>query len=249
MRSSSHEPVPFVNIGVIAKNLGTVSDVNGAFKLKIPDVLDEDTIQVSSVGYTVEKMTVQDFKTLISKDSVLFMDEDIQELQEVVVIGKELKEKNIGKKTRSKMLRGGFKNAALGNQIGTKISVRKTPLFVERFNTYVTANTRNDLKFRINFYDLKDGLPNDKIVQENIVFELGIESGEFSLDLSKYNIVIDDDFAVAVELIENPGNKDHEVYFSVGLFGNVLIQSTSQAKWEKTGTVGLGFNLTVKHDN
>ena len=103
MRSSSHEPVPFVNIGVIAKNLGTVSDVNSAFKLKIPDVLDEDTIQVSSVGYTVKKMTVQDFKTLIRKDSVLFLDEDIQELQEVVIIGKELKEKNIGKKTRSKI--------------------------------------------------------------------------------------------------------------------------------------------------
>ncbi len=71
-------------------------------------------------------------------------------------------------------------------------------------------------------------------------------NGAFKL---KYNIVIDDDFAVAVELIENPGNKDHEVYFSVGLFGNVLIQSTSQAKWEKTGTVGPGFNLIVKHDN
>lgn len=46
----------------------------------------------------------------------------------------------------------------------------------------------------MNFYKIKDGLPNDKIVKENMIFSINVKEGEFTLDLEKYNIVVEEDF-------------------------------------------------------
>ena len=44
-------PLSYVNIGVFEANIGTISDPDGSFILKIPDQLKEDTLIFSSIGY------------------------------------------------------------------------------------------------------------------------------------------------------------------------------------------------------
>ena len=61
-------------------------------------------------------------------------------------------------------------------------------------------------------------------------------------------IVVEDDFFLTVELIENKGNKESEVFFSAGLLGNATVtRLTSQAEWEKLGSIGIGFGVTAEY--
>ncbi|MEQ8474048.1 MAG: carboxypeptidase-like regulatory domain-containing protein [Marinoscillum sp.] len=244
----SNKPVPFVNIGVVNRGTGTVSNESGQFEWKLDRDFQNDTIRISSIGYESRSFTVSEFIDAIRKDSVIGLKEQIIELEVIVVSGREFKEKNLGKETSSGMMRGGFRNAELGNEVGTKISVKQSSIMIEKFHTYVTANTNQNLKFRLNFYDLKDGMPNQKLISENIIFPIDIEEGAFTLDLTDYDIVIDEDFVVSVELVEKEGEKEHMVFFSVAPFGNVMTRLTSQAAWEKVGGMGIGFNLTVKYE-
>ena len=246
--AETKEPIPYVNIGILNKNKGTVSNENGEFTLEIPTEFISDTIKVSSIGYESKTFIVVDFISKLKESRSIKLSEKVIELNEVVVSAKKLKEKILGNKTKSRMMRGGFRNAELGNELGIKIKIKKSPTYITKLHANVTSNTSEKLKFRLNLYDIEKGLPNEKLINQNIIFSIDTKEGGFTLDLSEYDIVVEDDFFLTVELIENEGNKESEVFFSAGLLGNATVtRLTSQAEWEKLGSVGIGFSVTAEY--
>ena len=83
---STGEELPGVNILVKGTSIGTITDVEGNYRLTAPD--DAETLVFSSVGYTGEEVTIGN-QTVID----LAMAPDIQSLSEVVVIGYGTQEK------------------------------------------------------------------------------------------------------------------------------------------------------------
>ena len=77
---STDETLPGVNVLVKGTTIGTVTDINGNYRLTTPD--DAQTLVFSSVGYTSEEIAING-RTVIN----LEMAPDIQSLSEVVVIG------------------------------------------------------------------------------------------------------------------------------------------------------------------
>lgn len=246
--TETDEPVPYVNIGILNRDKGTVSNENGEFTLEIPIEFVNDTIKISSIGYETKIFIANEFINIVKENKTISLSEKIIELNEVVVSNKKLKEKVIGNKTKSKMMRGGFRNAELGNELGIKIKIKKSPTYISKFHANVTSNTGEKMKFRLNFYSIEKGLPKEKLINQNIIFSIDSKEGEFTLDLSKYNLVVEEDFYLTMELIENEGNKESEVFFSAGLLGNATVtRLTSQAEWKKLGSIGIGFSLTSEY--
>lgn len=244
----TNEPIPYVNIGILNRDKGTVSNENGEFTLEIPNEFINDTIKISSLGYVTKVFIANEFIKTLKENKTITLSEEIIELNEVVVSNKKLKEKVIGNKTKSKMMRGGFRNAELGNELGIKIKIKKSPTYLSKFCANVTSNTGEKMKFRLNFYSIENGLPKEKLINQNIIFSIDSKEGEFTLDLSKYNLVVEGDFYLTMELIENEGNKESEIFFSAGLLGNATVtRLTSQAEWKKLGSIGIGFSLTSKY--
>ena len=77
---STDETLPGVNIVVKNTTIGTVTDIDGNYRLTVPD--DAETLVFSSVGYTGEEVAIGS-QTVIN----LAMAPDIQSLSEVVVVG------------------------------------------------------------------------------------------------------------------------------------------------------------------
>ena len=48
---NTKKPVPFANICVVGRSLGSVSNMNGEFVIKIPDYLQNDSLGISCIGY------------------------------------------------------------------------------------------------------------------------------------------------------------------------------------------------------
>lgn len=246
--AQTNEPVPYVNIGILNKDKGTVSNENGKFTLEIPETFIHDTIRITSLGYEAKLFVVKEFIEEIEENKNISLSEEEIELNQVVVADKELKEKVIGNKTKSKMMRGGFNNSELGNELGVKVKIKRSPTYIDKFHANVTSNTGEQMKFRLNFYSINKGMPGDKIINESVIFDIDVKEGDFTLDLSKYNIVVEDNFFLTIELIENNGPPESEVFFSAGLLGNATVtRLTSQAKWEKLGMIGIGFSVTSEY--
>lgn len=77
---TNHEALPGVNILVKGTSLGTVTDVEGNYRLTAPD--DAETLVFSSVGYTSEEVTIGSQTTID-----VGLAPDVQSLSEVVVVG------------------------------------------------------------------------------------------------------------------------------------------------------------------
>ena len=241
------EALAYVNIGIIGKGVGTVSNMEGYFELPLKKEFDAEFIQLSMIGYASKRFGVAEFREMIQLEPVITLAQTISDLDEVLVSSSAFtKEKILGNKTTSTNMTGGFSTDELGNEVGLVIKIKKSPSYIKDFNVSIARNDYGTIKFRLNFYTVKKGMPDKTLLKENIFVTTDIQTGVLTVDLTPYNIVVEDDFFVSLEWIEAAG--EDGLYFSARLFGRPLIhRNTSQANWEKLSPVGLGMTVTTKY--
>ena len=241
------EPLPYVNIGLVNQNIGTVTDEAGYFELEVPgNGYADATLRFSMIGFEPQDFTLQEYRD--QKILTIPLNEKATALEEVVLTTKKNKyqTKILGNKTTSQLIYAAFTTNKLGNEMGFLVRGRKNPMILKKFNVSLVENDYGPIRFRLNFYDLKDGLPNETLLNENIIVETDIQSGIVSKDLTPYEIVIDQDFFVAIEWIEDLG--PGKLFFSGGFFGSPLIaREVSQGTWSKVGSASVGMNVEVRY--
>jgi hypothetical protein len=245
--AATQEPLPYVNIGLVNQNIGTVTDEAGYFELEVPgNGYADATLRFSMIGFEPQDFRLQDYRD--QEILTVPLKEKATALEEVVLTTKRNKyqTKILGNKTTSQLIYAAFTTNKLGNEMGFLVRGRKNPMILKKFNVSLVENDYGPIRFRLNFYDLKDGLPNETLLNENIIVETDIQSGIVSKDLTPYEIVIDQDFFVAIEWIEDLG--PGKLFFSGGFFGSHLIaREVSQGTWSKVGSASVGMNVEVRY--
>lgn len=245
--ADTEEPLPYVNIGLLNQNIGTVTDEAGYFELEVPgNGFADATLRFSMIGFEPQDFTLQEYRD--QKILTIPLNEKATALEEVVLTTKKNKyqTKILGNKTTSQLIYAAFTTNKLGNEMGFLVRGRKNPMILKKFNVSLVENDYGPIRFRLNFYDLKEGLPNETLLNENIIVETDIQSGIVSKDLTPYEIVIDQDFFVAIEWIEDLG--PGKLFFSGGFFGSPLIaREVSQGTWSKVGSASVGMNVEVRY--
>jgi hypothetical protein len=242
--SRTKERLPYVNVGIIGKGIGTVTDNAGAFKITV-NANDADSLKVSMVGYRPKCFLVADLKKGTGALSIM-LDPNVTALKEVKVYNRNFKEVILGNTTQSKSTNAGFTSNQLGNEIGEIIKIKKSPTRLKRFNAAISREATDSVKLRLNFYSVKDGMP-DKILQQQNIF-VTVQKGQdnISVNLEPYNIVVEDKFFVSLEWIEN--SRGPGLIFSASLLSSAIIaREASQANWEKVGLAGVGFNVLAEY--
>lgn len=130
--------------------------------------------------------------------------------------------------------------------MGTLIKIKSAPAYLKSFSTNIVANKHDSIKFRLNFYTVVGGMPGESLLNHNIIVVCKIKAGELKVDLSQYNIVVQDDFFVALEWIESFDTGG--IRFSMGFLGSpTIVKLASQSNWEKIGALSVGFNITAEY--
>jgi hypothetical protein len=245
--SESLEPLPYVNIGLQNRNIGTVSDEEGYFEFEVDaQKNNQDTLRFSMIGFEPKSYVLEDYlkQNLIE----VTLTEETTALEEVILTSaqKNYKTKILGNKTTSKAIYAAFTSNKLGNEMGFIVRARKDPMILKKFNISLVENDYGPIKFRLNLYDVFNGIPNQTLLKENIFIETDIRSGIVSLDLTPYEIVIDQDFFITIEWIEDLG--PGKLFFSGGFFGAPLYaREVSQGTWSKVGVASVGMNVEVRY--
>lgn len=245
--ANTKKGLAYVNIGVVGKNVGTVSSPDGTFSLFIDDKYNKDTLKFSMIGYESKTYVVADFLAQATTKQSLQINlepADI-ELATVDIPSTRMKEKLLGSKTTSKNMQGHFETDVLGNEVGVVIKLKKKKACkIKQFHASITQNTYDTLKFRVNVYTMKNGVPDKNILNQNIITTSNIKSGIMTIDLDKFDIWVEDDFFISLEWIEDYGKNG--LYFSAGLFGSTIFsRKTSQGTWRKLPLATAGFSVTI----
>ena len=238
-------PLPFVNLGILNKDKGTTTNTKGEFKLTIPESNINDTLRISMIGYEPRIFALNDIFKKKRSDLNITLQEKTDELKEVVITDKKLVTKVYGNKTDSKFFGGKFAPGDLGSEIAIKIKIKNDPTYLEKFSFNISYNTGDTAAFRVNIYEIKNGLPDKNILTENIILGVNGQKGKIEIDLTKYNLAVKDDIFIALEWIE--GKMNSGIVFSAGLMNKgTYYRKASQGRWRKN-SMGVGFNITAKY--
>lgn len=228
--SETKSPIEFANIGVVNKNKGTVSDLDGKFRIKFSKEFASDSLTISHVLYTTVKIPIRD-----SKNLVIPLQPNENKLTEVIVTNRKKKNRKIGVKIYNPLLWMSTVSKEMdiiesAKQI--KIPNNKT-VRVKDVNFYLRRGFEADSAFiRINFYENSDNLPGDKIIFENIIERKKIKQGWINIELEKYSVYLEEDFFVGIEIIPD-SIKPRKIYMGAILTkGNAYMRDSSLGKWE-----------------
>jgi len=228
--AKTKQPVEFVNIGILNKNKGTISNLQGEFNLSFTNKFLNDSLTISHVNYYSVKIPVKSLK-----NQIIYLEPKTNELYEVVISSKKKKNKVIGVKSYNPLLWLGAISKDMDIiENAQRINIPDKSVRVKFVNIYLRAGFKTDSSFvRINFYKNVDNSPDEKIIFENIIQKKKIEPGWLQIDLTKHYIYLEEDFFVGVEFLPDFKNP-LEVYIGAILTkGKGYSRRNSQGKWNK----------------
>lgn len=256
--SKTKEILSFVNIGIPNESIGTVSDQNGRFNLKLEHSAGTDKeVYFSFIGYKTKSVSIASL--LKSDEAVIELEKDINQLDEVVVKLKMPKEKKLGRTSKGLgMMHANFYSSyekdvedRLSKEMGMKMKIKKD-CRIEGLNFNVTSNEFKSLKFRLNIYSIKNNLPHNLLLKNDIIFEIKDGFiGWYKLDLKNEDIFIgkeNEDIAVTIQWIASEKMNEKSKFFSISTA--VFPGSTSYYRekgfdsWKKGGS-NLSFYLNA----
>ena len=243
--SKTEQPLAYVNIGIPSKNAGTVSRLDGSFKIAASP---EDSIELSMIGYESQIYLAIHHQNE-NASPVIEMVPKINTLPEVTITAGALPVRKLGNTTTSRSLNIGLPLKFLGTEIGIIIDPGKEPVLLRSFNFNISENHMDSAVFRLNIYSLKNGQPLKNILSDNILLHVGNQAGLYHIDLNAYKIVLKEEALISLEWIDGGKSGDERgvLFLSAALFNSGTWHRTSSvSKWAKSKGLGVGFNVDVQ---
>ena len=246
VKQSDSVILSYVNIGIKLKNVGTITNEKGQFEINIPKQFLSDTLTFSYVGFQELNVPIQ----LILKSSIhtFLLQPKTTQLSEVVVTSKQLKRKSVGTKSHNPFLFGAAESTDKNDiiEFAKFININNKISRIESVNIYLLGVNIDTATFRINFYDIKNDLPNNKIIDKNILERMPVKKGWLKIDLAKENIILDTNFFVSFEFMPEEKLPKYSLSYAGQLGGSSITRKSSLGNWEKGKGASLSAYVTLQ---
>lgn len=257
--NSTKLPVPFATLGIKGKSIGSVTDEKGLYSFLIEQsaVDASDQLIISSIGYQPFTVPLEKFK---QGQQTINLAAAPTTLHTVTIKPQKFKVKTYGRTSSSTFMVANMyternhKDDNLGKEQATVLSIDKS-CYIKDFNMYLSFNRFQSVKFRLNFYSVKDGLPDKLIVDKDVLFDVTEKKGWVKVDLTKYDLYLNgyNKIAVGIQWVKSVSADTAGRSFSISVipsaFHSMFFRDKSQASWKKHSSVYLAFNLTANSFN
>jgi hypothetical protein len=244
LSSETGSGIGYVNIGLIGKNLGTVSDQAGNFTINLASVSDTDSMRFSMIGFESKTLLVRQFKEDTTK--TVYLCPRSYDVPEVNVTYHRPRYLRLGNPVETNELRSGFSSNDLGSELGIRVNARKRAILKE-INLDVDICTYDSVTYRLNIYLVEENIVCKNILNEPIYLSFTKEkiSDVVTFDLGKYSIIVEGDILIALELYKDLG--EGKLLFRTEYFtGTTYHRKTSEGNWTKSpGVIGMYLKSQV----
>ena len=241
--AETHKTLPYANIGVVGQPLGTVADEQGNYRLPFGEKWANETVRISSLGYAPRTLTLSE---LAAHPNIALVPEAVA-LAEVQVRGRAFfrRTHTLGNTGNSEMATNTLTNGSLGGQVGTVIELSRRPTRIRNAVFNIARSSPGQVTFRVNFYrlDSKGGPTDVKLLTRDVIVTSPVVRGPITVDLSADQLTLDENFFLAIELLQwvgaAPSGAEFAFSATVGYTHNqISSRSVSQTPW-KRASVGM----------
>ena len=244
--------VAYVNISIKGKSIGTVSNQKGDFYLKNKSIKENDSLIFSHLNFNKKTVSIP------LSNPEIELTPKVEALEEIVISNKKRKFKIVGTRIETRGdHRYAFKtrNRDKGNEIGKIIKVKKNKIYdLKNIQFYIERFGFKSATFRINFYNIIDGVVDlEKTNKTDLIYKI-IGQGIVKIDLSKQHLSFSNNFIASIEWINVEIDHDIEEGWRqifiplVKDTGPMCSRSNVHQKWRIKriqNNLGLGIHLEV----
>jgi len=250
---ASNKPISFASIGIVGKQVGTLSDENGVFELILTEDQKDDTLKIYAIGYKPQVFYAADLIKEANKK--IHLEALPTQLAEVVIKSKKIKYKTLGTTNYSKKNCSGFiknTNNWKGSECALKISNKGSKsVLLESFSFYIIQNKYADsLTFRLMIYEAADTkwqYPSTRpFMKKPIIFKVGQKQGEFVLNIKDYDVSTAKDFYVSLECLMDEMEITKFCYAG-SISSPSFVKPAAFSKWTQVRGGGPDFNVKVSY--
>ncbi|RZK59008.1 MAG: alpha/beta fold hydrolase, partial [Hymenobacter sp.] len=250
----TQRPVPFATVGVPGKPLGTAANEAGIFRLVLPaEAAAAPAVVVSSVGY--EPATVALAGWPAGRQPIRLHPASVP-LGEVRVRGGKVKTKTFGRTSASTFMvarmytEPDLVSDELAKEQGTIVPI--DPYCVLRdVNFFVAFNRFKAVKFRLQLYSVRQGLPDRPLLRRNIFVDVTQPRGWVRVDLQADSLVLQNlaEVAVTLQWVRSEAQEGSQQAFGIAAVPtpghSILFRDKSQAPWRAVKPGNLSLYLTA----
>jgi hypothetical protein len=244
LSSETNVGIGYVNIGVLNRNTGTVSDKEGNFRIILDGITDNDSLRFSMIGFESKTMLVKHFREDSEKN--IYLSPKSYNLPEIKVEYHKPQNLKLGNRVETDELRSGFSNNDLGSELGIRVNARKK-VMLKDLNLNIAACTYDSVTYRLNIYLIEDKVICANILTKPIYISFPKESinNVVTFDLREYSIIVEGDILIALELYKDLG--EGKLLFRTTYFTGITYhRKTSQGDWTQSpGVIGMYINSQV----
>lgn len=201
MEAETGDPIPYVNIGVKALAIGTVSNAEGNFELKLPQM--DAVVTFSAIGYETLDISAKELQT--QQEIALIRKRYQMPLVEVTAT-QFTEDKIFGERNDKRGLSIGFGSQELGAEIGALIELG-APTLIKSANFVLNHAQGDSIFFRVNIYDYQNEQIGENLLREHILINTAQRKGVITVDLSGYDLVLDGAVLLSLEWIHDDEGK------------------------------------------
>ncbi len=215
VNQSDQNAIAYTNIGIANTGIGTISNEDGSFSLKVPTPNLNDTLCFSGIGFIKRNIPVQSFLT---QGVIVNLKEHVTQLNEVTVTSK--KEEYRTFKLGNRKSRGGtletdtiYAGSATALLIENKNPIQKElsfPVYLQSASIRIFRNNLPSFKMRVRLYsvDSVTNGPREDLLNKSVVVESTMKNGWLTFNLSGFHYLITEPFFVAFERILTKSDRD-----------------------------------------
>lgn len=204
--ADTRKPLAFTNIGFEDTQVGTVSDPDGSFLLRVAQDKMGDSLLISALGYVPRKIASDD----------LFNDLQVELKQKPILLSEvPITGKRRFKKSRLGWMRGedGTLPVAIaegGACVTLLLEAPSAPFLIDAVMLRILYNTKDTLQFRLRVFDVDSlDLPGDEILDQDVMLTGVKKIGWITLDISELMVEIRQTrFHLGIEWLETRSNRE-----------------------------------------
>lgn len=201
-------PVSYANIWIKNKNIGTTSDENGHFTLKVANLAQNDSIIISSIGF---------YDTLIQITNIpseIILKQKLYQISQITVLPRQRKELILNDLSESKF-KVGIMNDTTPQIVGHYFPYSKEDsayCYLKSDIIYTRNSHKGKLNLRLYSFDTSKVSPIKELINQKIVIDtkksIFFKPKPVEIDLSKYNILFPKQgILIGVEWLIIPENR------------------------------------------
>lgn len=132
---------------------------------------------------------------------------------------------------------------SLGGELGTRVNIPNRRSRLKNLKFFVLTNESDSVEIAVKVYDIEKNMPGKLLFEEPVIHTISEERGEVEISLEPYDIVVDDDVMVAIQLIGYYGEDLHFAISATPHGGTAYLRESPDDNWDVRWRLGLGFSL------